>query len=258
MVVKRELLYPFLLECIQYCPDSFWESLFEDLAYGSPPMGAYISKNFLCCSYKNREFAYKLERKDVSVANPTSGREVSVGNPSVSADDPIEEPDTRTGAEILYNDIYTLLTEKLGVFSQKEKLKKRLAFKDFENSVRNSQQDWSSIKKKTVKNSLYEQYVIDMKNKHKLTVKTARYLLALIMTCLLFKTITSKDVEFEDNKIQSISGIEIKDGEIKLLRPLISSIDIGKLKEEEDTSLSKNWESYIKMVRAKVKMVENS
>lgn len=235
MVVKRELLYPFLLECIQYCPDSFWESLFEDLAYGSPPMGAYISKNFLCCSYKNREFVYKLERKD---ENNNSKMNECTSQP-----------------EILFNDIYTLLTEKLGVFSQKEKLKKKLAFKDFENSVRNSKHDWSSIKKKTVKNSLYEQYVIDMKNKHKLSIKSARYLLALIMTCLLFKTITSKDVEFEDNKIQAISGIEIKDGEIKLLRPLISSIDTAKLKEEEDTSLSKNWESYIKMVRTKVKIV---
>ena len=235
MVVKRELLYPFLLECIQYCPDSFWESLFEDLAYGSPPMGAYISKNFLCCSYKNREFVYKLERKDE--------------NNSSKMNECASQP------EILFNDIYTLLTEKLGVFSQKEKLKKKLAFKDFENSVRNSKHDWSSIKKKTVKNSLYEQYVIDMKNKHKLSIKSARYLLALIMTCLLFKTITSKDVEFEDNKIQAISGIEIKDGEIKLLRPLISSIDTAKLKEEEDTSLSKNWESYIKLVRTKVKIV---
>jgi hypothetical protein len=251
MVVKRELLYPFLLECIQYCPDSFWESLFEDLAYGSPPMGAYISKNFLCCSYKNREFVYKLERKNELVVKDENDGSSCV----ISTNEP------RTGkvasqSETLYNDIYTLLTEKLGVFSQKEKLKKKLAFKDFENSVRNSKHDWSSIKKKTVKNSLYEQYVIDMKNKHKLSIKSARYLLALIMTCLLFKTITSKDVEFEDNKIQAISGIEIKDGEIKLLRPLISSIDTAKLKEDEGNSLSKNWESYIKLVRTKVKIVE--
>lgn len=224
MVVKRELLYPFLLECVQYCPDSFWESLFEDLAYGSPPMGAYISKNFLCCSYKNREFVYKLERKE----NP----------------------------ENVYTEIYALLTEKLGVFSQKEKLKKKLAFRDFETSIRNSRHDWSSIKKKTVKNSLYEQYVIDMKNKHNLTLNKSRYLLALIMTCLLFKTITSKDVVFEENKIQSISGIEIKDGKIELIRPLISNIDISKIKDEDDNSLSKNWESYLKTIRTKVKLVE--
>ena len=94
MPVKQEIIYPFFLETCQYCNDIFWETIMEDLAYGKPPHGTYISKGFLCCSYKNKEFSYKLERKD---------------------------------PKILYQNIYDLLTEKLGILSYKEKAQKRLA-----------------------------------------------------------------------------------------------------------------------------------
>ena len=88
MPVKREIIYPIFLECCQFADDIFWETIFEDLAYGRAPSGTYISKDFLNCSYKNKEFSYKIERKD---------------------------------PENIYNDIYKLLTEKLGILSQKEK-----------------------------------------------------------------------------------------------------------------------------------------
>ena len=64
MVIKRDIIYPVFLECCKYANDSFWENIFEDLAYGKTPYGTYINKNFLCCSYKNKEFSYKIERKD--------------------------------------------------------------------------------------------------------------------------------------------------------------------------------------------------
>jgi hypothetical protein len=67
MPVKREIVYPVFLECCQYADDIFWENVFEDLAYGKPPYGTYISKGFLCCSFKNKEFSYKIERKDCKI-----------------------------------------------------------------------------------------------------------------------------------------------------------------------------------------------
>ena len=91
MPIKREIIYPIFLECCQFADNIFWETIFEDLAYGKAPSGTYISKDFLNCSYKNKEFSYKIERKD---------------------------------PEIIYNDIYKLLTEKLGILSQKEKMQK--------------------------------------------------------------------------------------------------------------------------------------
>ena len=37
--------------------------IFEDLAYGKTPYGAYFNKDFLCCSFKGKEFSYKLDFK---------------------------------------------------------------------------------------------------------------------------------------------------------------------------------------------------
>ena len=64
MAIKKEILYPVFLECLQFINDAFWENIFEDLAYGKTPYGTYINKDFLCCNYKNKEFSYKIEKKD--------------------------------------------------------------------------------------------------------------------------------------------------------------------------------------------------
>ena len=64
MVMKKEILYPVFLECLQFTNDFFWENIFEDLAYGKTPYGTYINKDFLCCNYKDKEFSYKIEKKE--------------------------------------------------------------------------------------------------------------------------------------------------------------------------------------------------
>lgn len=95
MPIKKEIVYPIFLECCQYTNDIFWENIFEDLAYGKTPYGTYISKDFLCCNYKDKEFSYKIEKKN---------------------------------SEQLYEDIYLLLAKKLGLLSQRDKLKKKNRF----------------------------------------------------------------------------------------------------------------------------------
>ena len=224
MPVKKEIIYPYFLECCQYCDDVFWENVFEELAYGKPPYGTYISKGFLTCSYKNKEFLYKIERKE--------------------------------DAKILYEDIYKLLTEKLGILSQKEKAQKRLVFYEMEKTIRQSRQDWASIRKKNIKDVMYEKYVIDMKKKHSLTIKQCKYLLSLIMIAIMFKTITTKDIVYKDDKIQLIEGIEFSEGEIILKRPLIlptaNKLDCDEDEVEEvppSKLLSNNWERYLKSLR---------
>ena len=52
------------MECSQFITDKFWENIFEDLAYGKSPYGTYISKGSLTCKYKDKEFIYKIEKKD--------------------------------------------------------------------------------------------------------------------------------------------------------------------------------------------------
>ena len=187
MPVKKEIVYPIFLECCEFIEDTFWKNVFEDLAYGKCPYGSYISKDFFCCNYKNKEFSYKIEKKDT---------------------------------QVLYNDIYDLLVKKLGLLSHKDKIKKKVDFVNIENSIKEYRKNWSNIRKKNIKDLLIENYVIDVKNKHSLSIKQARNLLSLIFIGMVFKVITVKDIMYEDGVIQNIEGISFKDKEIVLERDI--------------------------------------
>lgn len=213
MVAKKEIIYPVFLECCAFTSDSFWENIFEDLAYGKTPYGTYINKNFLCCSYKNKEFSYKIERKD---------------------------------SKILYDDIYLLLTQKLGILSYKEKIKSRVDFHTTESRLKKHGEEWSNIRKKNIKDLLIEGYVIDMKNKHKLSVKQSNYLLSVIFMAVVFKVVTSKDINYSDGKIQEINGIEFIDQKI-VVKKNIYDVD-GVFSPEivlPKKVMSDNWEKYV-------------
>ena len=106
----KKIVYPIFLECCQYTNNIFWENIFENLAYGKAPYGSYISENFLCCGYKQKEFNYKIEKKD---------------------------------SETVYKEVFSLLTNRLGIFSQQEK-----DFTNLENDIKNSRKNWNDIKKK--------------------------------------------------------------------------------------------------------------
>jgi hypothetical protein len=222
MPIKKEIIYPIFLECCQYADDIFWENIFEDLSYGKAPYGSYISKGFLCCSYKNKEFSYKIERK---------------------------EP------KILYDDIYKLLTEKIGILSHKEKAKKKLDFHELEKNIKESRQDWASIRRKNVKDVMFEKYVIEMKYKYSLSSRQCRYLLSVIMLSLMFKTLSSRDIEYRDNKIHKIEGIDFTKGKIILQKSFCLNegekcLDVVEVCEN-DNRMFDNWDKFLKNLREK-------
>ena len=156
----------------------------------------------------------------------------------------------------MYDDIYKLLTEKLGILSHKEKARKRLDFHELEKNIKDSRQDWSSIRRKNIKDIMYEKYVIDMKHKHSLSIKQCKYLLSIILISIMFKTITSKDITYKDDKIQNIAGLEFVKGKGILKRPLCSQdseniTDSPELDDFEMKTMLENWERYLKTLRDK-------
>lgn len=216
MSKKRDIIYPIFLECCQYADDAFWENIFEELAYGKAPYGTYISKNFLCCSFKKKEFNYEIEKKN---------------------------------AKTIFTEIYNLLTKKLGLLSQREKVKKMKHFMDLEETMINSRKEWSSIRKKNMKELLIEMYVIRMKIKHSLTIKQTRYLISIICIAIIFKVIISKDIDYSNGRINHIDGIDFIKNEIVIKRDLydlqasFSPVVINK------KNMSENWEKYLKDLR---------
>jgi len=213
-----ELLYPIFLEVCKYADeDIFWKYVFEDLAYGRAPYGTYITKNFLCCNYKGKEFSYKIEVT--------------------------KEP------QVLFNEIYNLLHTKFGLLSDKDKIKKRQIF-DSVNDNKDWNNNWNSIKKKNIKNIIIENFIIKQKTKNSLSIKQTRKLLSLIIIGIIFKTITSDDINYENCQINDIEGIKFEEKKICVTKNIC---DFGSnLLPEiviEKKTMSDNWDKYISSLK---------
>lgn len=228
MPVKREIIYPFFLECCEHANDTFWEAVFEKLAYGRPPQGTYICKDYLCCGYKGKEFSYKIERKD---------------------------------SYELYSEIYNLLTDKFGLFSKKEKDKKKILFYEIEKNNGYSKENWKDIRKKNIKDTLYEQYVLNMKEIHKLDYKQCRYLLALVMLAVSFKILTSKEIIYENGKIKDITIFDFvrKNNQTEIIVNKnfydFEIKDKDNVEEQDDKKyFDDNWNKYLNHIGNLIKM----
>lgn len=214
MPIKKELVYPIFLECCQFATDIFWENIFEDLAYGKSPYGTYISKDFLCCSYRNKDFSYKIEQKD---------------------------------PEVIFNELYNLLSEKLGLLSQSEKVNKRKAFKDMENTMKDTRKNWNDIKKKNIKELFIELYVTDMQTKHSLSTKQSKHLLSIIFIAIVFKVITNNDIIYENNRIRHIEGIDFIKKQIIIRRDLYKlEVSFAPNIVMDKKVMSDNWDKYLR------------
>ena len=215
MPFRKEIIYPVFLECCQYTPDIFWENIFTDLAYGKPPYGTYITKGFLCCTHKKKDFSYKIEN------NKNSNE--------------------------LFNEIYSILTTKVGILSQNDKIKKRKLFNEVEVNLKQNLQDWNSIRKKNIKELMIELYVTRMKDKYSLSIKQARFLLSIIFTALIFKVITSQDIIYEDSKIKEIKGIDFINKKLIIEKDLYNlKIDFSLEVIKDKSLMSETWDRYIK------------
>jgi len=217
MPVKKDIIYPIFLECCEHAIDNFWYLLFQDLSYGKTPYGTYINNNFLCCAFKNKEFSYKIERKDIKQ---------------------------------LHDEVYNLLTKKLGIASKKDNIKKQLELATFEEEIKENRKKWANIRKKNVKDLLIEIFVTDMKNQHSLDLTQTRNLFSYIFVAMIFKVITSRDIHYDDGKITRIDGINFEESRVIYSRQLYN-MEISFVPEIliDKTLVSDNWPKYLSTVR---------
>lgn len=168
--MKKTIQYPIFISFLAFVNDPFWRFIYEDMAYSRCPYGIYLQKNYLCCNIKNKEFIYKLEEnKDI---------------------------------EETYNDINSLLKNRLGLLSEKE----RIIQKDSVIKLRNKKEDWINVKKKIIRETLLEQFVMDKSIQFNLSVNVIHKMLCLLIIGLIFKTINSKDIIYNNGIIENING----------------------------------------------------
>ena len=217
-IKTNELLYPIFLEVCKYAEeDVFWKYVFEDLSYGKTPYGTYITKNFLCCNYKGKEFSYKIE--------------------------------TNKSPKLLYDEIHNLLQIKFGLLSDKDKIKKRQIFEST-NENKDWNNNWNLIKKKNVKNMIIENFIIKMMAKYSLTIRQTQMLLSLIVIGIIFKTITSEDILYENGAIIKINGFDFTEKKINVTKNIydFGNNIVPEIIIEKKTMLD-NWDKYVNSLK---------
>lgn len=207
-----DIEHPIFISASIYTPNAFWKSIFKELAFGRTPLGAFISKGYLCCNYKNKEFSYKIDNK----ADPESA----------------------------YNDVYYLLSEKLGLLSSDTKV-------ELFNSVRDNLRktvnvtSWSSIRKKSMKDSMVENYIVSSRVAYGLSLVQAQNVWNLINLGLCVKNLQSCDIVLKNNKIDSIRGISFYPKRV-VLNMNVFDIKYQNflIKPPKRESLSEKWDKF--------------
>lgn len=214
--MKKEIVYPFFIECCKYTEDIYWKSIFEDLAYAITPYGVYVNKGFLICNYKDKEFSYKIQKKE---------------------------------SQELYNDIYNIFKNKLGLMSREEIIKKRTTIDNMKDDIR-CYTDWSNIKKKNIKEMLIENYAINIKAQYSLSISQTRYLVSIIFLAFIFKVLSADDITISDGHINSIKGFEYDTGKIIMTKDIYDiNTSIGPEIIIEKKLMSDEWYKYMTSVK---------
>ena len=176
-VSRREIVYPFFLHCCRETEDIFWKYIFEDLAYGKAPYGAYFSKGFFCCSFKGKEFSYKVDPNRPTLC--------------------------------LYKDIRALLHSRVGIQSPEDMRNQRKRFEEKGAEVCLSKcDDWGAVKRKEVRNLLIESFALSYAAERGWAkTKTRRFLSALLLAIQL-KAIQNDDIHLTNGRITRIECID--------------------------------------------------
>jgi len=179
----KEVIYPIFFETMQYSSDSFWIYLFENLAYGICPDGVYFqSENTISCKYKGKEFNF-----DFSQLN----------------------------AKDIFDKLKNILQTKCNIYSKNDCMIQTEKLTDMLSKYK--EQNWNQLKKKSIKEGLIENYVIELKNKHKFSNIIMKKLYYNIMLAINLKLISQQDIcyDIEQGKIMDIKGLLIENNKIK-------------------------------------------
>lgn len=209
----RVILHPIFLGCRDSTNDLFWKKIFENLAYGDTPRGIYFKDNTLYSLTKKKEFNYNFSEKD---------------------------------AETVYNDVHSLLGNLYGLKSKGDLSRKRQIFEEFQklNSIRKGEELWGKIKRKSLRDNLIQDYVVNVKKIYELPDKEIKKLYFYITVGCVFKLFSGNDIILKGGFIESIDGVSFSDKKVLIHR----RFEEPQIKREADKViyLYALWENYLK------------
>jgi hypothetical protein len=211
MPIRRDVIYPIFLKCIHYIEnDTFWRETFEELSYGNCYQGSYINKGFICSNIKGKEFIYKFIDK---------------------------EP------EKICQDVIKLFKEKLNIMSKNDR---KILIEEFEEVEKNlkaiKNTEWSEIKKKSLKDILFQNFLIKIKNNYELNDYQLKKIYNSINLGIMLKSIKNSDIVYQDGEIKDIKGIVFSFRKYKIDIDIYSGLDddFSKAIEKKERKLFRN------------------
>ena len=114
--------------------------------------------------------------------------------------------------DIIFEELKELFIINFGLRSELDiKLYKKQLVTNLKHITENRDNNWKSIRRDSIKNTILIQYVISMKKKHNLTKQITSRLLQDIREYLEIKIITSEDIVIKNGVIIDITNITYKD-----------------------------------------------
>jgi hypothetical protein len=224
--MKKEILYPIFLQCASQVEDTFWRYVYEDLSYGKCPYGLSLQKNYLTCYIRGKEFSYKM--------------------------------DADKSPQTIFEELDALLRERAGILSEKEKMteRARLCRQRTTIPVKNSsaiqkKEEWTHVKKKMIRDTLLEQYVLENSQKYNVTAIMAKRVLSLLIVGLMFKTITAKDIMYQNGFIKKIDGFDFEPSKIVIHKNVLQCKHYTPPTVEESSAkpLHTYWSLYLEEMK---------
>jgi hypothetical protein len=201
--------YPIFHQVSKISQDNFWIQVFKDLSNGKTPFGVYFDDDALCCRFKGQQFHFKFQGKE-----------------------PYE----------ILESVKHILNTKMNMLSDKDYMQDRKQFSHLLEAPRPS--EWRNIKRKYIKDSLLEMYVLRLQKQEELTLGETKELLNMFNMGFYFKLITADDVTCVDGEIQHIEVPDLSKLEVRK-----SSSDEGKEGEGGcKVCLHEMWLKYINVI----------
>ena len=174
------LKYPRLLELSLRQENSFWSTIFENLAYGKSPYGCYVTNShFLVGKNKGCPFTYDLNGINKSL-------------------------------DTLNSEIKHVLTTNLNLMSKGDKILKIETFNRLrQTEIKNfRKQQWQDIRRKSIRDLLLEMFVVKLSKIHSLDSSSSARLISSLIIAFMFKRISNENVKVENFEITDIKGLK--------------------------------------------------
>jgi len=209
--MKKDIIYPIFLKLASTMEDTFWKYIYEDLSYGKCPYGIYLQNDYICCFIKGKEFSYHMDEK-----NKKSCEE-----------------------------IHHLLKYKAGILSEKEKIQQK---EDFFRQKRSNEKRF--INKKFLRDNLIQNFVLKQGERYNIKMENRKNLISFLYISFIFKSISIQDLEFENEEIVGINGIEFSPQNIIIKRKIFIHGNVPTpVEEEKQLCIYSLWNSFFQDVK---------